>query len=196
MRKFSGPSADYGTKSRRLIKHLGKTAWLITRHDGSQYAQPVFHGTRRMDPFAREYFIRIAPRFARVVKAVTPARAHPGTRQRGAQTRSSASSGDSNDADPEPPRGTLLSLNLYDQAALADLLTISKKTLQNLYSSAPHSLPVAISVPGARGPRWTPAAVAEWLSSRPRHTSTPAPVAPKRKVGRPRIAQAVKGGAA
>ncbi len=111
-------------------------------------------------------------------------------------TRSSAKSGDSN-ADPEPePERALLSLNLYDQAALADFLAVSKKTLQNIYSVAPHTLPKAIAIPGARGPRWTPAAVAEWLQNRPQHTQKTIPVAPKRKVGRPRIALiAGKGGA-
>lgn len=119
------------------------------------------------------------------------------TRQRGSAIRSSASSGDSNNAaNPEPPRGTLLSLNLYDQATLAAFLAISKKTLQNLYSTKPHTLPVAIHVPGARGPRWTHKAVQEWLEQRPQHTPKPKPVSPGRKVGRPRIALvAGKGGA-
>lgn len=117
------------------------------------------------------------------------------TRQRGSSTRSSASSGDSNDGDGEPPRPGL-SLNLYDQAALASFLCISKKTLQNQYSKHPHTLPQAIQIPGARGPRWTPQAVQEWLSERPQHAPKPVVVAPKRKVGRPRIAVAGKGGAA
>lgn len=110
------------------------------------------------------------------------------TRQRGAQTRSSASSGDGNsdNSDGEPPR-------LLDQAALASILSISKKTLQNQYSVAPHTLPPAIAIPGARGPRWTPQAVQEWLEQRPKHTPKPVPVAPKRKVGRPRLALAIKG---
>lgn len=118
------------------------------------------------------------------------------TRQRGQASRSSAASGDGNsDPDPEPERRQP-SLSLYDQAALADLLNISKKSVQNIYSSTPHLLPEAISIPGARGPRWTPQAVQEWLAARPKHTSTPPPVAPKRKVGRPRIAQRSAGGAA
>ncbi|MHB9043088.1 hypothetical protein [Acidithiobacillus sp.] len=113
-------------------------------------------------------------------------------------TRSSAKSGDSNDdAEPEPER-PLLSPNLYNEATLADLLAISKKSVQNIYSKSPWLLPSAISIPGARGPRWTQAAIEEWLNSRPRHAPKPTPVvAPKRKVGRPRIALAVagKGGA-
>ncbi|OCB02038.1 hypothetical protein BBC27_14850 [Acidithiobacillus ferrivorans] len=121
-----------------------------------------------------------------------PRRTHR-TRQRGSVTRSSAASGDANSDDAsEPPRPQL---NLYDQAALADLLQISKKTLQNQYSVAPHTLPPAIAIPGARGPRWTPLSVEEWLNNRPRHTSKPIPGAPKKKVGRPRIALRSVGGA-
>ena len=188
MRKFSGPSADYGTKSSRIITHLGKVALLITRHDGSQYAQPVFQGSTRLDPFARAYFIRIAPRFAQAVKrAARSSRTAPRRTRR--TVRSSAKSGDSNDdadPDPEPERRPN---SLLDQASLASYLCISKHTVQNLYSKTPHLLPPAIHIPGARGPRWTPESVQEWLSGRPRHTP-PAPVvvAPKRKAGRPRIA--------
>ncbi|QQD72298.1 hypothetical protein [Acidithiobacillus ferrivorans] len=121
-------------------------------------------------------------------------------RRAGDGTRSSAKSGDGNDdgdSDPDPERRPSSSFHLYDQSALAALLCISKHTLQNLYSKTPHLLPKAISIPGARGPRWTPESVQEWLNNRPKHTSTPAPVAaPKRKAGRPRIAlTAVKGGA-
>lgn len=132
-----------------------------------------------------------AARAAAVRRTPTPRR----TRQRGSSTRSTAKSGDSNDssADPEPERPGL-SLNLYDQAALADLLQISKKTLQNRYSVAPHTLPKAIAIPGARGPRWTSQAVQEWLEQRPAHTPKPAPQLAKKKVGRPRIALVGKGG--
>ncbi|MBU2857298.1 hypothetical protein HF289_10620 [Acidithiobacillus ferrooxidans] len=192
MRKFSGPSSDYGTKSSKLIRHLGKTAWLITRHDGSQYAQPVFQGTTQFDPFARPLFKKQAPTQAQVVKP-TPMRAPRRTRQRGASSRASAASGDGNSEDPEPERRPQASLSLYDQASLADLLCISKKSVQNIFSKTPWLLPPAIQIPGARGPRWTPESVQEWLNNRPRHTPKPIPAAPKRKVGRPRIAPAVKG---
>ncbi|WP_163098660.1 hypothetical protein GL267_007315 [Acidithiobacillus ferrianus] len=154
------------------VKNLEAAAWKQAR-------------ARIIRARAAEFGFQIVPR--RVAPRVRR------TRQRGAGTRSSRASGDSNDAaDPEPPRGTLLSLNLYDQAALADLLRVSKKTLQNQYSAAPYTLPSAIQIPGARGPRWTPEAVEEWLSERPRHTPKPAVVAPRRKVGRPRIASAIK----
>ena len=108
---------------------------------------------------------------------------------RGVHRRAREKTGDDGD-EGEPPRP------LLDQAALADLLCISKKTLQNQYSVAPHTLPPAIAVPGARGPRWTRQSVQEWLESRPRHTPKIAPVAPRRKVGRPRIALVKQGGAA
>lgn len=126
-------------------------------------------------------------------------------RGRGEGVRSSQNSGDgnSNSEDPEPERRIQPSaLQLYDQASLADLLCISKKTLQNQFSKTPHLLPPAISVSGARGPRWTPAAVQAWLFDRPAHSRTPASrtpapavVAPARnKVGRPRIALMAKEG--
>lgn len=86
------------------------------------------------------------------------------------------------------PAISLPTLALYDQAALAELLCISKKTVQNLYSKTPHRLPPAIDIPGARGPRWTAASILAWLEGRPVHTSVPVPVMPKRSVGRPRIA--------
>lgn len=79
-------------------------------------------------------------------------------------------------------------VHLYDQASLAQLLGVSKKTVQNLYSRTPYLLPPAIDIPGARGPRWTAPSIVAWLEGRPAHTSTPAPVVAKRKVGRPRIA--------
>jgi predicted DNA-binding transcriptional regulator AlpA len=117
-----------------------------------------------------------------------------------AGVRSSAASGDGNsdDSDPEPARPLLQNyLQLYDESSLADLLCISKKTIQNLYSKTPWLLPAAIFIPGARGPRWTVASVQAWLNDRPAHSAAPAPkAAAKNKVGRPRIALAVAGGAA
>ena len=112
--------------------------------------------------------------------------------------RSSAASGDSNppDGDGDDGEPPLLFLQLYDQASLALILKISKKTLQNLYSTKPYTLPTAIHVPGARGPRWTPASISSWLEKRPQHTPKPTPVAPRRKVGRPRIAALRSAGSA
>lgn len=100
-----------------------------------------------------------------------------------------------NSDDGEPPRSHQ-PIHLLDQADLADILSISKKTLQNIHSVTPHLLPKAISIPGARGPRWTAQAVQSWLDARPAYST--APKAAQRKVGRPRIALAVaagKGGA-
>lgn len=105
------------------------------------------------------------------------------------------SGGNSDDgSDGEPPRPQ--HLQLLNQDSLADLLSISKKTLQNVFCRNPHLLPRAILIPGARGPRWTPAAVAAWLDARPAHTITPSQAPTHRKVGRPRIALAVKKGGA
>lgn len=132
-----------------------------------------------------------------VVRGIAPATAHrTGNRTGQEGSRSSAASGDGNgNSDDAEPERRQPSLQIYDQAALADLLQISKKTLQNLYSSAPHILPDAIRIPGARGPRWTLSAVQQWLESRPSHTRKPVVIAPKKGVGRPRIASVVKGGA-
>ncbi len=117
----------------------------------------------------------------RVVVSVPPC-ARRTQERRGAEGKKQAAAGDS-PADPELPRS-----RLADESALAAHLCISKKTLQNIYSKTPHLLPPAIYVPGARGPRWTHAAIQEWLDQRPQHTSKTLPVAPHRKVGRPRIA--------
>jgi len=133
-------------------------------------------------------------------------------RGRGEGSRSSAASGDGNsdsdssgDSDPDPDPARLLPLpqhplQLLDQQTLAALLRVATKTLQNQYSTAPHTLPHAIRIPGSRGPRWTQQSVRAWLDSRPAHTAKPAVAKTKRGVGRPRIASlagvAVKGGAA
>ena len=132
-------------------------------------------------------------------------------RGRGEGSRSSAKSGDGNDSDdsdssdsdssvdPARPLRPQHPLQLLDQSSLAALLCVGKKTLQNQYSASPRSLPPAIQIPGARGPRWTQQAVRDWLDSRPAYVSKPALVAEKRRgVGRPRIASlafAGKGGA-
>ena len=122
-------------------------------------------------------------------------------RRHGEGSRSSAASGDGNssdDPDPDPdPERRQPSLSLLDQAALAALLILSKKSVQNIYSKTPWLLPPAISIPGARGPRWTLASVQTWLNDRPAHASKPAPqIVNKKKVGRPRIALRSAGGVA
>jgi hypothetical protein len=121
------------------------------------------------------------------VTTVPPAAAR---RRHASGVRSSAASGDGNsdDGDSDPAR-PLLSAQLFDQASLAALLCVSKKTIQNLFSKTPWLLPPAIFIPGARGPRWTLASVQAWISDRPLRTSKPAPKATttSRKVGRPRI---------
>lgn len=130
------------------------------------------------------------------VVTAAPRRAAHRKEQRGASARSSKKSGDGN-SEPEPEPERRQPLSLYDQASLADLLQISKKTLQNLYSATPWLLPPAIAIPGARGPRWTPASVQAWLNERPAYTSKPAPKTNKKnKVGRPRLALRSVGGAA
>lgn len=148
----------------------------------------MFHHIVHIDRRAAEK----AARLHAMPISAAPRTGHRQQQQDG--SRSSAASGDGNDesdgSDPERR------LQTYDQAAFASLLCISKKTLQNIYCKTPHLLPHAIHVPGARGPRWTQAAIQEWLNSRPSHTSKTLPVVGKRKAGRPRIAfVAGKGGA-
>lgn len=132
------------------------------------------------------------------VRITVAPRAAP-RRRHAAGVRSNAASGDSNsnsdDSDPDLER-SLLTAQLLNQASFADLLCVSKKTLQNLYSKTPWLLPVAIFIPGARGPRWTHKAVQEWLEQRPQHTPKPKPVSPGRTVGRPRIAALRSAGSA
>jgi hypothetical protein len=48
------------------------------------------------------------------------------------------------------------------QEDLAQLLHVSKRTLQNRLSAHPDSLPTPIRFPGAKAPLWDPAAVAAW----------------------------------
>lgn len=129
---------------------------------------------------------------------ILPTAAPRQRRGRGEGTRSSQNSGDGNsDSDPDPARPLLITTQLLNQVTLASAFCVSKKTIQNLYSKTPWLLPPAIRVPGCRGPRWTPVAVQAWLENRPAHHSrTPAPVPEKKKVGRPRIALSVQGGAA
>ena len=122
----------------------------------------------------------------------------PRARRQGEGSRSSAASGDGNSSDdPDPERRAQPPL-LHDQASLADLLKISKKSVQNIYSRTPWLLPAAIAIPGARGPRWTISAVQTWFADRPAHSAKPAApqLTQKKKVGRPRIALVKQGGAA
>lgn len=175
------------------VRFFGRQGFVSIGRHSQKNIVLTFPGTNIPDPFscvkATDRSARRLQRAATIVKRTTRKATPRRTRQRGAASRSSAASGDGN-SDGESPRP-----QLYDQPTLAAFLAISKKTLQNRYSVAPHTLPPAISIPGARGPRWTPESVAEWLSSRPQHTTKTATVAPRRKAGRPRIAHAAKGGA-
>lgn len=163
----------------------------IARHNKKHMLGDIQEWLREQD---RRDAMKANPKAARARIAVAP-RAAP-RRRHAAGVRSNAASGDSNgdDSDPDPER-SLLTAQLLNQASFADLLCVSKKTLQNLYSKTPWLLPVAIFIPGARGPRWTHKAVQEWLEQRPQHTPKPIPQPTKKKVGRPRIALVKQGGA-
>lgn len=118
------------------------------------------------------------------------------TRHRATGSNSGAGSGsgsgnDGDGGDGEPPHHPLV-LTYED---LATLLHVAVGTLKNRYSRDPSGLPPAILIPGCRGPRWLLATVLRWLEAH--EAMPPANPAPKRRgrVGRPRIAQAGKGGA-
>lgn len=198
---LSGRITPKRTTAIRKPSSLAASDGSRDRYQYQQDAVEAFHN-HALSPSQLDYLQRQAARIANTankevskinLEAVlrspkkTPARRQG--RRAGDGTRSSAKSGDGNDGDSDPdPERRPSSFHLYDQGALAALLRISKHTLQNLYSKTPHLLPAAIQIPGARGPRWTPEAVQEWLSARPKHTPKPVVAAPRRKVGRPRIA--------
>ena len=167
---------------------------LIPAHDLSAVEQRERHEIEK-DFFWTDYDIERERGYdiKRVVKQAPCATTRVHRRQNaGSSGDKKTSGGNSADGDGEPPRP------LLNQADLAALLGVSKKTLQNLHSRTPHLLPSAIAVPGARGPRWTSGSVQAWLDSRPTYTTKPIPAPTHRKVGRPRIALAPaagKGGA-
>ena len=125
-----------------------------------------------------------------IARPMTARRSTPRRTRRSSYASSGATSGGAKSSDPDPAQDPDRPLQLFDTGKLADLLCISPKTLQNLYSKSPHDLPMAVAIPGARGPRWTMAAIRAWLDARPSHTSAhpPRPDPPKKPVGRPRIA--------
>jgi hypothetical protein len=51
------------------------------------------------------------------------------------------------------------------QDDLAQILHVSKRTLQNRLSKYPESLPTAIKMPGAKAPLWDPLSVEAWQNS-------------------------------
>ena len=85
------------------------------------------------------------------------------------------------DGDPDPDRRAVPLV--LDQEGLANLLLLSKKTVQNIASVAPHKLPRATYLPCSKAPRYLRDDVLAWLYSY-RQAVEP----PPRKVGRPRIA--------
>ncbi|OCB02797.1 hypothetical protein BBC27_11280 [Acidithiobacillus ferrivorans] len=94
---------------------------------------------------------------------------------------------DADGRDGEPPEQHLpLVLTTQD---LATVLSVSAKTLQNQPASA---LPPAIRLPGCRGPRYRRLDVLAWLDGF--LPESRAPQKNRRRIGRPRIAHAGKGG--
>ncbi len=164
----------------------------IERSRGAKHREKVKFIMRKINPNAAPARRQRKPR-AQVIRHAAPARRQ--TKQRGSSARSQAKSGDSNKSSSDPDPDPSSELRLLDQYDLADLLRVSVKTIQNIFSATPHKLPKSISIPGARGPRWTIQSIKTWVEYRPQHTAAaPEPVA-KRKVGRPRLALAKQGGA-
>ena len=110
-------------------------------------------------------------------------------RQRGSSSRSSASSGDSNEPDPERPLQQLFSFT-----SAAKLLDCSPQTLRNKVCLGLVPAPIQTEV----GPRFTQDQLRQITTLTPTKP-IPADVVPpvrRRKVGRPRLASASgKGGA-
>ena len=89
--------------------------------------------------------------------------------------------GDGGGEPPEPPP-FLFPTDILSGADLADRWGIALKTLQNRLSSDPTTLPPAIRLPGAAGPRWRLRDIIAFESAAPPYKE-PAP----RPRGRPRI---------
>jgi hypothetical protein len=120
-------------------------------------------------------------------------------RRAGRQGQKKASSGGSSDdgdggSDGEPPHHPYPYPLVLNYADLANLFKIATGTAKNHYSRDPSSLPPAIHIPGCRGPSWLLTTALLWLEAHEAPASA-APVTPKRRVGRPRIAMQGKGGA-
>ena len=123
----------------------------------------------------------------RVALVSVPPCARRTQERRGAEGKKQAAAGDS-PADPEPPRP-----GLAGEAELANQLCISKKTVQNIYSRTPHLLPPAIQIPGARGPRWTQAAIDNGFLSAQSTPQNPHLSQPKRRLAAPGLPARAKG---
>ena len=100
-----------------------------------------------------------------------------------------ASSGSDDDDGGEPPAAQPLPLvwTVYD---LAEVLSVSPKTLQN---RNPADLPPAVRIPGCKGPRYRLRDVMAWLDGFPADHQRPAKKGqPLKAKGRPRIASAAQ----
>jgi len=100
-----------------------------------------------------------------------------------------ASSGLDDDDGGEPPAPQPLPLvwTVYD---LAEVLSVSPKTLQN---QNPADLPPAVRIPGCKGPRYRLRDVLAWLDGFPADHQRPAKRGqPLKAKGRPRIASAAQ----
>ena len=116
-----------------------------------------------------------------------------GRQGHGGQKKAPSSNDDGDGGDGEPPHRLE---PLLDSEDLAAYLRLARGTVNNYYSRSPELLPPAIHIPGHRGPLWRPTTVLRWLDAHEAEAQAPAaPVTPKRRVGRPRIAQAGQGGA-
>ena len=113
------------------------------------------------------------------------------TRQRGESHRASVASGDS-PADPEPERAPI-QLQLFSFTTAAQLLDCSPQTLRNKVCRGLIPAPLQTAV----GPRFTQDQLRQITTppTKPIPIPIPIPPVPRRKVGRPRLASAGKGGA-
>ncbi|MHB1479770.1 MAG: hypothetical protein ACYCQH_09265 [Acidithiobacillus ferrooxidans] len=124
------------------------------------------------------------------VQARQPRRA--GRRGHGGQKKASNDDGDGGASDGGPPHGYGLE-PLLEYEDLGQIIKLAPGTLKNLYSKSPELLPPAVKLPGHRGPLWLPSTVLGWLEAHQAPAALPTLSKATRR-GRPRIAQAGKGG--
>ncbi|MDA8181043.1 MAG: hypothetical protein M0Z26_01670 [Acidithiobacillus sp.] len=75
---------------------------------------------------------------------------------------------------------------------LAAAIGANPRSMRNAFYLKPHDFPIAIYLPGTRGPRFLVSDVQVWLEARKTPAPPPPPVTPKPQQGRPRKASAAQ----
>jgi hypothetical protein len=182
-------------------KDLAKASRAKSRARCEACARPAIATWRTLRQAHRQSFPKSLAQTGAVGRDLAPSQGRQ-PRRSGRQGQKKASSGGSSDdgdggPDGEPPHRPLQALLNYEDFGL--VARLAPGTVKNLYCRSPESLPPAIHIPGHRGPLWHPDDVVRWFEAH--RVTTPVAVTPKAKAkattrrGRPRIAQAGKGGA-